>query len=357
LRRPQAYSPASSARRKAVRAFTGGAVLAVLALSSAVVLGLPGEQLNGAATAPALAEQEMQQNPSGDREAARGAVYGDPSASGTDAVQPAIEVTAHGPAAERGRDEEGYLGPTAEAEEPASDVGLEEGNPCERRPAPLPVPGSPGATEFWQAFRTPLPPAPVWNPPGGKRVGLQAGHWRVEESPPELGRLGHGASGGGKAEWEVNLDLARRAAAILEAAGVEVDVLPATVPPRYRAHVFVSVHADGDPSGSLRGYKLARAAFSATPEADDQLLAALYEAYGQATGLPRDDLHISRRMTAYYAFNSRRYCHAVAPGVPAAILESGFLTNAVDRELLLGRPDVAARGIAQGVLRYLGLGG
>ena len=228
-------------------------------------------------------------------------------------------------------------------------------SPCDRPPPPLPRPGTPGATEFWQAFRTPLPPAPVWNPPGRKRVGLQAGHWRVEEVPTELRGLGHGASGGGRSEWEVNLDLARRAAELLRDARVDVDILPATVPPAYRAHVFLSIHADGDPSGVARGYKLARPGFSATPEADDRLVAALYDAYGDATKLPRDDDHISRRMTAYYAFNSRRYCHAVAPGVPSAILEAGYLTNHLDRQLLLGNPDAAARGIARGILRYLGL--
>lgn len=227
---------------------------------------------------------------------------------------------------------------------------------CNQPPAPrLPAPGTQGAGDFWRTFFAPLPPTDVWNPPGTKRVGLQAGHWRVEEAPEEFRNLGHGTSGGGKAEWEVNLDIARRAAEILEAAGVEVDVLPATVPPRYRAHVFLALHADGDLTGALRGYKLARAAFSAIPEEDDRLVYTLYRAYGEATGLPRDDLHITRRMTGYYAFNSRRYCHAIAPGVPAAIIEMGFLTSAADRHVLVLNPNAAARGIATGVLRYLGL--
>jgi N-acetylmuramoyl-L-alanine amidase len=204
-------------------------------------------------------------------------------------------------------------------------------------------------------FREPLPAAPVWNPPGQRRVGLQAGHWLVEQSPPELANLGHGSTGGGKLEWEVNLDLARRAAALLERAGVQVDVLPATIPPRYRAHVFVSIHADGDESGQMRGFKIARPGFSSVPAADDRLVESLNAAYGQATGLPRDDPRISLRMRYYYAFNSRRYCHAVAPGVPQAIIETGFLTSAVDRVLLLGNPDAAARGIADGVLGFLEL--
>jgi N-acetylmuramoyl-L-alanine amidase len=207
----------------------------------------------------------------------------------------------------------------------------------------------------FSSFRSPLPPAPVWNPAGPKRVGLQAGHWLNEQTPPELGRLQPGAVGGGKEEWEVNLDLAQRTKAILEAAGVEVDLLPTTVPERYRAHAFIAIHADGDTAGALSGFKIARPGFSSIPETDDQLVSALYGAYGPASGLARDDDHISLRMLYYYAFNSRRYCHAVAPGVPQAIIETGFLTSASDRRLLLGNPDAAARGIADGVLAFLSL--
>lgn len=246
------------------------------------------------------------------------------------------------------------LAPVGQASAEVTEPSSEE--PCQRPPQPpLPSQGGAASEEFRRAFREPLPPVPVWNPPGTKRVGLQAGHWRVEEVPSELRGLGHGATGGGWAEWELNLHLAELSAAILRDYGVEVDILPATVPANYRAHAFLSIHADGDPGGALRGYKLARAIISATPEADDRLVALMYEAYGEATGLPRDDLHISRRMTGYYAFNSRRYCHAIAPGTPGAILEAGFLTSAVDRQLLLGNPDAAARGIAIGLLRYLEL--
>ncbi len=83
------------------------------------------------------------------------------------------------------------------------------------------------------------------------------------------------------------------------------------------------------------------------------MVAALNAAYGPATGLRRDDEHVTLRMRYYYAFNSRRYCHAVAPGVPQAIVETGFLTSASDRALLLDNPDAAARGIASGVLAFL----
>lgn len=221
---------------------------------------------------------------------------------------------------------------------------------CGGAPAPL---ASLNPDERRRLFREPLPPAAVWNPPGPKRVGLQAGHWLVEQVPPELHGLQGGASGGGKQEWEVNLDLALRTQALLQVAGVQADVLPTTIPERYQAHAFVAIHADGDTSGRLRGFKIARPGFSSVPVADDWLVGALNAAYGVATGLPRDDEHISLRMRYYYAFNSRRYCHAVAPGVPQAIVEAGFLTNATDRGIVLGSPDVAARGIAEGILRFL----
>ncbi|MFN8525437.1 MAG: N-acetylmuramoyl-L-alanine amidase [Chloroflexota bacterium] len=237
-------------------------------------------------------------------------------------------------------------------------TALAQDQPCEKAsPGPLPARGSPGSEEFWRAFREPLPPAPVWNPAGRKKVGLQAGHWRVDEIPAELRGVGAGSSAAGRDEWDVNLDIAQRTAEILRGFEIDAEVLPATVPVNYRAHVFLSIHADGDTSGALSGFKLGRPVFSATPEADDRLVSALYATYQDATGLARDDDHVSRRMTSYYAFNSRRYCHAVAPGVPSAIIETGYMTSASDRQILFGAPELAARGIADGLRRYLQVDG
>jgi N-acetylmuramoyl-L-alanine amidase len=223
------------------------------------------------------------------------------------------------------------------------------------RPDPLPVPGSGTARsqDFFRSFRAPLAPAPLYNPPGERRVGLQAGHWLTENVPPELGRLQGGSSGGGKQEWEVNLDIAQRAAARLQATGITVDVLPATVPTAYHANAFVALHADGDPAGQAHGFKVTRPGFSSLPDVDDRLVDVLNQVYAADTELPRDDEHISLRMRYYYAFNSRRYCHSVAPGVPQAIIEMGYLTSAVDRSLLIGNPDRLARGVADGIQAFL----
>jgi N-acetylmuramoyl-L-alanine amidase len=224
----------------------------------------------------------------------------------------------------------------------------------------FPIPDGPpaalGPGTFASGFRDPLPPSPVWNPTGQKRVGIQVGHWFTSALPDELSRLSPGTSAGGWAEWEVNLLIAQHAKTVLEDAGVHVDLLPTVIPARYRSHAFVSIHADGDLSGRLNGYKIARPGFSSIPETDDRLVEILYREYGAVTGLPRDsDAHISRRMTYYYAFNTRRYQHAIDLGTPAAIVETGFLTNASDRSFLTGRPEIAGRGIAEGVLRFLEL--
>src|SRR5881628_2216690 len=69
---------------------------------------------------------------------------------------------------------------------------------------------APGASAF---VRVPRPAAPA----GPRRIGLQAGHWRTAEVPAELKRLETltGTSGGGVSEWELNLDIANRVAAVL----------------------------------------------------------------------------------------------------------------------------------------------
>jgi hypothetical protein len=221
------------------------------------------------------------------------------------------------------------------------------------RPDPLPAPGSARSQDFFRSFRTPLAPAPLYDPPGPRRVGLQAGHWLTDQVPPELGRLQAGSVGGGKQEWQVNLDVAQRTATLLEAARVQVDVLPSTIPPRYRANAFIALHADGDPAGQARGFKVARPGFSSLPDVDDRFVDTLNQVYAADTELPRDDEHISLRMRYYYAFNSRRYCHAVAPGVPQAIIEMGYLTSPTDRQSLIGNPDRLARGVADGIQTFL----
>ena len=211
------------------------------------------------------------------------------------------------------------------------------------------------------ATSTPIPPtatptvipSPTPRAPGTPpRVGLQAGHWKSKELPDELARLrtSSGANAGGFTEAEVNLAVAKRVAALLESRGMQVDLLPATVPPSYDADAFVSIHADGSASASSSGFKLATP--WRTSRASQQLLDSLSEEYAAATGLPQDQ-GVTVNMRGYYAFNYRRHTHAIARTTPAVILEMGFLTSAADRAIMIGQADRVAVGIANGIVRYL----
>jgi len=220
-----------------------------------------------------------------------------------------------------------------------------------------PVPGgvaSPTAAPAPATRATALSATPTPRPPGTPpRIGLQAGHLRSDELPEELARLrtSTGARWGNVTEAELNLAIANRVKPLLEAQGVMVDILPATVPPGYDADAFIAIHADGSSGPTARGWKLA------TPwrasAASRALMDAVAAAYGPATGLPQDSGGVTFNMKGYYAFSYRRYQHAIARTTPAIIIEMGFMTSAADRAVLFGQPERVARGIADGVLAYL----
>jgi N-acetylmuramoyl-L-alanine amidase len=193
----------------------------------------------------------------------------------------------------------------------------------------------------------------MWvRPEGPLKIALQAGHWKAAEAPDEQSGLRtNGTRGGGKAEWEVNLDIAQRTARLLESAGYQVEILPTTIPPGYFADLFLSIHADGHTNTSVSGYR------AAPPRRDQTGMAAAFselleQHYGAATGL-RHYPTVTRRMENYYAFNYRRYDHALHPMTVAAILETGFLTSPTDRRIIVNDPDRAAQGIADAVKLFL----
>ncbi|MEX2581675.1 MAG: N-acetylmuramoyl-L-alanine amidase [Gemmatimonadota bacterium] len=189
-------------------------------------------------------------------------------------------------------------------------------------------------------------------PPGPIRVALQAGHWKAAEAPDEQSGLrNNGTRGGGKAEWEVNLGIAQATARLLEENGYLVDILPTTIPPGYWADLFISIHADGNPSPSVSGFRAASPRRDATGRAAD-FAQLLERTYAEATGLPHYPT-VTRRMRGYYAFNSRRYQHALHPMTVGVILETGFLTSPSDRRVIVAAQDRAARGIADAVRLYL----
>ena len=284
---------------------------------------------------------------------------GEASAAGgtsVDETEPTREVAAPTPAAE-------VVGPTAAAPQPPAQNGATLATPP--RPSPPTTPTVQEAQEAppqeaprrrrWRNYNRypgPIPTPEEWRAPDGPvRIALQVGHWRTEEAPRELSGLRrNGASWNGLAEWEVNLGIARHTAAMLEELGYLVDILPAVVPPDYRAHLFIAIHADASNDPGARGYRVASPGRDATGRAPD-FVDLLNWKYGEVTGIRRLPT-VTRRMRNYYAFNFRRYEHALHPMTIAVIIETGFLTNADDRKIIVSQPERVARGIVEAITEF-----
>jgi hypothetical protein len=191
---------------------------------------------------------------------------------------------------------------------------------------------------------------------GPPLVGLQIGHLEAGSHPRELAslRASTGGSAGGLVEVEVNGAVANALAARLEARGITVDLLPATVPPRYSADLVLAIHGDSSADPDRRGYK--SAVFRQQRNRwDGRLKSAIDRAYLSSSGLPDDDLNVSGDMLEYYAFN-RRYRHSLARRTPAAIVELGYLSHPEDRRLL-SRPERVAALLEEGIIKFLAMRG
>jgi N-acetylmuramoyl-L-alanine amidase len=186
------------------------------------------------------------------------------------------------------------------------------------------------------------------------RVGVQIGHYKNNELPPQLSRLvgSTGTYGGGRSEVDLNADIAVRLAALLRDQGVLVDVLPATVPTAYTADAFVAIHADGNSWPGARGFKISTRWRSEVAVQDARLVDMLTDSYRAATGLPEDS-SVTRNMRGYYAYAPWRPNYRTSNFTPGAIVEMGFMTNAADRQVMFKAPDKVASGIAAGIMAFL----
>lgn len=223
--------------------------------------------------------------------------------------------------------------------------------------APTRAPPPTATALIQQIAATALPTvAPTPDRQAPPRVGLQVGHWKIEEHPDEMAQLRKfsGVYYRGYDEWELNIVIAQAVLARLAAAGVTVDLLPANVPMGYTADAFLSIHVDGitgATAATRRGWKVTMPFRAST--ASQGLAAAVGSAYAATTGLPFDGEQASNNLRAYYAFASYRYWHSIAPTTPAAIIECGFMTHPADRKLIFEQPELLAEGIARGILAYL----
>ncbi len=197
-------------------------------------------------------------------------------------------------------------------------------------------------------------PRPKIDMSGQRRVGIQIGHWQTEDVPKEYGtriQQQTGTSWEGITEVDTTTEIANRMAALLEAQGVAVDILPTTVPVGYLADVFIALHCDSDGAGELSGFKMAHGTRRGPYE--DALMTTIKDVYAKATSLSYDAEHVTRAMSSYYAFNWGRYQHATSPFTPATIIELGFLSNDDDRALLIDHSDLIAGALTNGILQFL----
>jgi N-acetylmuramoyl-L-alanine amidase len=182
----------------------------------------------------------------------------------------------------------------------------------------------------------PLPDASP-TPSGPLPVGIVAGHWGYDSGA---------VCDDGLQEVEINLEIARRVVSLLTSQGYETDLLEEfdSRLHGYRAQALVSIHADSC-TYPHSGFKVARVVDSAVPAVEDRLVQCLIDEYGAVTGLAFHADTVTEHMTQYHTF------YEIDPLTPGAIIETGFML--ADRQLLIGRPDLVAWGIAEGLLCFL----
>ncbi len=186
------------------------------------------------------------------------------------------------------------------------------------------------------------PPAPA-----ERRIGVVIGHLGPN---PSTGFVDPGATcEDGLTELQVNERIGLLVARGLQAADLTVDVLQEFDERlvEYRAMALVSIHADECTYINERatGFKVAAAVDSAVPDQSQRLVACIADRYARATGMRFHAGSITRDMTEYHTF------YEIHSSTPAAIIETGFLY--LDRDFLTQKPELAARGIVEGVLCYV----
>jgi len=146
-------------------------------------------------------------------------------------------------------------------------------------------------------------------------------------------------------EADINATVANLVADRLRRAGADVMVLQEFDPKLedLSADVFLSIHADSCIEAT--GFKSTHYDSSAIPHIADRLVSCINAQYAAATDLSENVDTITENMTEYHAFRQ------IDPRTPAAIIELGFLGG--DRELLVDHPELAAKGVADGLLCFL----
>lgn len=171
-------------------------------------------------------------------------------------------------------------------------------------------------------------------------IGIVSGHW---------GNDSGAVCSDGLTEAEVNQTIATLVQKYLNELGYDVDLLKEFDPllEGYRASALVSIHTDSCAyiNDQATGFKVATALARSNRESSTRLAACIRSRYTLTTNLQMHTTSLTSDMTSYHAFNE------IHIDTPAAIIETGFLN--LDRQFLTEHPDMAARGVADGILCFL----
>ena len=172
--------------------------------------------------------------------------------------------------------------------------------------------------------------------PGPIRVAIISGH---------RGNDSGAVCADGLTEAQVNENIADMVLADLQSQGIRADKLDEFDArlDNYSGTAVLSIHADScDYINELAtGFKVAGSSFTDS----SQFSICLEQAYFQATQMEYHANTITPDMTDYHAFRQ------IAPGVPAVIIEVGFMN--LDREMITTNARVPATGITNGILCFL----
>ncbi|MEK7673959.1 MAG: N-acetylmuramoyl-L-alanine amidase [Patescibacteria group bacterium] len=192
------------------------------------------------------------------------------------------------------------------------------------------------------------------NTPKNKaKISIQIGHLLEEELPLELINLGK--NGGAKInrvkEVEINKSVAEKVKENLKNNGYNnVEIVSALLSQDYYSDVFVAIHSNIDEK-NVSGF-LISAPYKDYSEKGDYLKNAIISEYTKSTGMKFID-YKSLNMTKYYSFNWSRFKRAINPTTPAVILEIGNLRNINDLITITIGQDKVAKGIADGIIKFL----
>lgn len=191
---------------------------------------------------------------------------------------------------------------------------------------------------------TPTPtvaPTPNW----ARTIGIVSGH----RGPGQESSYDPGAvCDDGLRENDINFAVASQVVLALRQRGYSVLLLDEFDPrlQDFQGAALVSIHSNTckDFGEVISGFLVAKAEAKPIGGPDSRLAECLGTLYGAVTGLGWRT-GVTGHMTDYHSFRE------IHPLTPAAIIELGFMR--ADRDSLVNRQDVLARGVVEGILCFL----